>query len=415
MLNGAARPAQQAASFSSFALSVASLFSTLSSRRNHENLLGTAARVMVAAVLLISRLLLILSCINPALRFPLSNSPLITSPLSLLPLFHLLPLLPPPRPPHYRWTPEKADWPYFRELLDGGSTRILRQLAELRDLGASDQQQRQQVINDMWRVFRDWVFAAAVPAVGRKKCGRVNRERWHRRVPGVKEANLAYHKANRRHCRLSPERRTAESHAALVAARSHYRRTVALAKQKVWDDLCARIERSGNSKDFWSNFRSTVGSPSLPVSSVHHAKDPLPLNPTAARDSLARHFADACSPFPHTPASARNTEHISVWQRGLRDTESDPRTDNTPISVATVKDFCKKARRSAAVGADQFSPHFLAEGSVSFFTAFTIIVNYSWDHAVLPSDWRVANVCALFKGGNADPSSPDSFRPISNT
>ena len=320
---------------------------------------------------------------------------------------------PPPRPPHYRWTPEKADWPYFRELLNDGAARIIRDLHVLRDSASP----RQEVINDMWRVFRDWVFAAAVPAVGRKKCGSINRERWHLRVPGVKEANLAFHTIHRRHCRPQPERRTAESHAALAAARSHYRRTVAAAKQKVWDDLCARIEKSGSSKNFWSNFRSTVGSPSLPVSSVHHAKENLPLNPAAARDALARHFADACSPFPHTYASERNTEHISVWQRGLKDTESDPRTDNTTISVMTVQQFCKKARRSAAVGVDQFSPHFLAEGSasVSFCIVFTIIVNYSWDYAVLPSDWRVANVCALFKGGSADPSSPDSFRPISLT
>lgn len=137
-----------------------------------------------------------------------------------------VPLAPPPCPPHYRWTPDKADWPYFRELLDDSSARIPRDLGVLRDSAGA----RQQVINDMWRVLRDWVFTAAVPAVGRKKCGRVNRERWHMRVPGVKEVNLAFHTIHRRHCRLQPERRTAESHAALAAARSHYRSTVALAK-----------------------------------------------------------------------------------------------------------------------------------------------------------------------------------------
>jgi hypothetical protein len=106
-------------------------------------------------------------------------------------------------------------------------------------------------------------------------------------------------------------------------------------------------------------------------------------------------------------------EGIRVWYRGLRRDESDPRTDEH-FSVETVAAYCKRARTTAAMGPDHFSPHFLVQGSQSFYEAFTAVINYSYDHGVLPSDWRCANVCALFKGGNADATSPDSFRPISH-
>jgi hypothetical protein len=323
----------------------------------------------------------------------------------------------PSRPIHSRWRTESADWSLFRDIQTAAAPRLMTRLRAYaaapneESVGATDHGSKQVIVDRMWCLLRDSTFDAAMVAVGRKKCGRVNREQWYRRVPGVKEANTAFHRAHRSHCR-SP---TPQSHAAMVEARRHFRVTAAAAKQKVWDDLCSRVEKSGDARGFWSNFQATIGQPPLPVTSVHHSHAQLPMDAASARNSLAQHFADACSPFPHTAKSTENEEHIKVWYRGLKRDEFDPRTDNTSISLATVTRFCQRTRRTAALGADQFSPHFLAEGSESFFIALTYLFNYSYDHGVIPSEWRVANVCALYKGNGADPSSPDSFRPISLT
>jgi hypothetical protein len=315
----------------------------------------------------------------------------------------------PKRAPHYRWTPERADWDLFKRLLDlSEGEYIAAHRLNLTDPRFNMSYQTR--VDHMWRAFRDWVFDAAVIAVGRKRCGRTNREQWYRRVPGVAEANTEFHRLHRLHCRNM----TTDSAAALRSARRHFRNTCALAKQKVWDDLCSRIEKSGNSKQFWANFHATIGQPALPVSSVHHPSSGLPLNPAAAREHLASHFADACAPFPHSDTSRNSEEGIRCDLRGIDPNESDFRTASD-FDVDLVTRFCRSSKLGSALGADQFSPYFFHHGSSSFYAAYTALVNFSWTHGVVPSDWRCANICALFKGHGADPSSPDSFRPISLT
>ena len=315
-----------------------------------------------------------------------------------------------PRAVHYRWTPERANWSLFTQIQDDAASRLFDRMAAIIRATNAGSLNKQASIDQQWLLIRDFVFDAASVAVGRKRCGRTDRSQWYRRVPGVVEANTAFHRAHRLHCR----RKTPESAAALTAARRHFRSVSALAKQKVWDDLCARIEKSGDSKSFWSNYHATVGQPSLSVVSVHHPSSGLPLDPADARDHLAAHFSAACSPFDHTPASKSNEEEIGPWYRSLNDEEKDA-GPQVQFNIEQVTTYCKKAKLSSALGADDFSPWFLARGSNSFYKAFTDLVNFSYNQGVLPSDWRCANVCALFKGNGADPSSPDSFRPISLT
>ena len=320
------------------------------------------------------------------------------------------PSSPASRPPHYRWCSERADWSLFAQFQDDAAPRLFARLEAARCEAAAGEVSMQQSIDRQWLLLRDFVFDAAMIAVGRKRCGRTDRSQWFRRVPGVREANREFHRAHRLHCR----RKTPESLAALTAARKLFRSVAALAKQKVWDDLCARIEKSGDSKSFWANYYATVGQPSLPVVSVHHPSSGLPLDPADARNHLAAHFSEACSPFPHTTSSKSMEEGIRAWRGSVKRDEK----DNGPpcqFSVELVTKYCKRAKLSSAMGVDELSPWFLARGSESFYKAFTALVNYSYDHGVLPSDWRCANVCALFKGNGADSSSPDSFRPISLT
>ena len=87
----------------------------------------------------------------------------------------------------------------------------------------------------------------------------------------------------------------------------------------------------------------------------------------------------------------------------------------TSAPMGEVRTICRKSKGNSALGPDDFSPHFLRNGPDSFYLALTMIFNYSWRHGVLPLAWRSANICALYKGHGNEPSSPDSYRPISLT
>lgn len=88
---------------------------------------------------------------------------------------------------------------------------------------------------------------------------------------------------------------------------------------------------------------------------------------------------------------------------------------DVPFTLDELADTCRKAKVNSAMGPDNFSPHFLAQGSRSLFACLLALVNFSWQHGVVPLSWRSANIFALFKGKGALATSPDSYRPISLT
>ena len=315
-----------------------------------------------------------------------------------------------PRPPaveYSRWDIEHADWPFFRQLLDetGAAT-----LASIQATLSSPALPPADALERAWSLFLDFVLGCARIAVGVKRVSNRPRKHWCKAVPGVTAANVALQKATRRHAR----HRTPTNLDLRRQARQHLATVVRAAKGKMWFDLCAKVSAAPSSKLMWAAFGRTTPHPSTPPSSVQLPGSPLPATEHAALNNLAAHFASCCSLFPPTDASRERDEQMDEFWRHVDPADADPARD-VPFTIAEVTAVCRKAKVNSAMGPDDFSPHFLAQGSPALFACLAALVDFSWARAVLPIAWRSANIYALYKGKGALASSPDSYRPISLT
>ncbi len=164
----------------------------------------------------------------------------------------------------------------------------------------------------------------------------------------------------------------------------------------------------------WHAFGRTTPHPSTPPSSVQAPGAPPPASEHAALNNLAAHFAACCSTFPPTDESRVRKEVVDEFITQV-DPAEDGGVSDRPFTLAQVEAVCKRAKVNSAMGPDSFSPHFLVHGGPSLYACLGVLINFSWKHAVLPLEWRSANIFALFKGKGAAPSLPDSYRPISLT
>ena len=306
-----------------------------------------------------------------------------------------------------RWDIEHADWPMFRLLLEDTGAAAL---ASIHAALAAPALTPNAAMERGWCLFLDYVLGCARIAVGVKRVSNRPRKHWCKAVPGVAVANLALHKATRRYAR----RRTGNNLELRREARQHLAQVVRAAKGKMWFDLCAKVSAAPSSKLMWAAFGRTTPHPTTPPSSVQLPGSPLPATEHAALNNLAAHFASCCSLFPPTIASRERDEQMDEFWRRIDPAEVDAAGD-VPFTIDEVAAVCRKAKVNSAMGPDDFSPHFLAQGSRSLFACLAVLVDFSWARAVLPVAWRSANIYALYKGKGALASSPDSYRPISLT
>lgn len=305
-----------------------------------------------------------------------------------------------------RWDIEHADWSLFRQLLDDRGAAALASIQATLSLPARSRPDR---MEHAWSLFLDFVLGCARIAVGVKRVSNRPRKHWCMAVPGVAAANTALQNATRAYAR----HRTPANLELRRQARLLFGTVVRAAKGKMWADLCAKVSAAPSSKLMWSAFGRTTPHPTTPPSSVQLPGSPLPPTEHAALNNLAQHFADCCSLFPHTDESRKRERGVNRYLSNIDPTEADAR--DTPFTVAEVAAVCRRAKVNSAMGPDDFSPHFLAQGSPSLFACLGALIDFSWEHAVLPVAWRSANIYALYKGKGAVASSPDSYRPISLT
>jgi ribonuclease HI len=263
----------------------------------------------------------------------------------------------------------------------------------------------------IWREILHMFEVAAdgcVKDVSRSPPNRKPKHWWNDDLSGLLRS---YRRARRHYLR---HRSDAAARAAHKAAKRAFHSAVSNAKRDSWyTGVCAAVE-SNDHRVQWSAFQRSKGSARVHIDSIANADGSVPHSPQQAANNLAAHFAHVCS-IPADVAGNPNVEEEcrATVSRLAASRAFDPVFD-TSFTAEDVRAVCAVSRLSAAVGPDRIPAHFLRHASDGMVEALTRCFNFSWHHAVLPQDWRSADVRPLYKGKGAT-SDPDSYRPISLT
>ena len=82
-----------------------------------------------------------------------------------------------------------------------------------------------------------------------------------------------------------------------------------------------------------------------------------------------------------------------------------------PVEVEEVRCMLEHLSAAKSPGSDSFSPIFLRQCATTLSTSLTSIINESLSSGTVPEDYKLANVCPVYKGGER--SDPSNYRPIS--
>ena len=92
---------------------------------------------------------------------------------------------------------------------------------------------------------------------------------------------------------------------------------------------------------------------------------------------------------------------------------SKPTIGSLIVTLPGVIKQLTSLKPNKASGPDQIPPWFLKEYTHEIGPILTLIYQASIDSGIVPSRWKYANVCGVFKGGQK--SNPCNYRPISFT
>jgi hypothetical protein len=160
----------------------------------------------------------------------------------------------------------------------------------------------------------------------------------------------------------------------------------------------------------WKEYHSMLRAEAFPATAVSSKQDKLADSPKEALDTLAVHFAETCS----LPADKLEpSEHLRA---GLAEAERTPSSEDGVFELKTVATACKNLKKlNAAPGPDKIPARFLKHAGKTAIECLTFVLNFTWQHGVLPQRWREANVIPLYKESTTDRGDPNNYRPISLT
>lgn len=172
------------------------------------------------------------------------------------------------------------------------------------------------------------------------------------------------------------------------------------AKATYEENLISRLSDPNiTSKKFWALTKSLYGDKRIiPIPSLEHMGHPVSDN--AQKAEIFNAFFTSHSvlpePLPPLPPFAFRTHS---------------RLSSIEVDSITVLRILKALKVSSATGPDGIGNRILKEISVGIHRHLSTFFQYCLDNAYFPKEWKVANVCPVFKASLR--SKKENYRPIS--
>jgi hypothetical protein len=332
--------------------------------------------------------------------------------------------VPPPIDPidksHTTWIFEKANWPLFQtklQLLLSENAFLIYYRSAISDLSPSAPngiEIRQHLIDDMTTSLNDSILAAATLSIPTKHISVRSKHYFNDPsvLPAIRKKNAALRRF--RAFRTCPIRRSN-----WYQARDELKHVLTQAQANSLQQLLEKLQHPDeHGKLLWSVFQKSFSfpfsSPTAPsLGNICNPQGEIPTSFQHSINNLAQFFEHAGDP-PSSYHESSDTKHF--FRHLPRNLQNDRRDDpTTPISSDDVATMCEKQNCDTSNGPDNISARFIKNGGVALHNALTLVFNFSLTHSIVPSIWRTAHMTCLFKGPPLDPTSSNSYRPISLT
>jgi hypothetical protein len=312
------------------------------------------------------------------------------------------PFIIPKRTDEYvRWRVETADWPTYFEMLETRFASMLNRFDEtIMGVAAQD------AVDGLWAAFLDAIWDVALPTVGLKRVSSSRKPWWSSELSAVLQQ---FHTARRRFLK---RRNCPAARQNYLYQRKRWRNAVKAAKEDCWSRQCANLE-GADGRVIWSRWNA-ANSPleRFPVDQIVDDTGEPPSTVPEGLNRLAKHFAKQCS----LPAEAKRSEFDRATCEFAEAASPTlvPSPADTPFLLGDVKKQLARVPLTAA-GADKLHPMLLRRLPHSGAVYLQRLFNFSWDNAVLPQQWKLANVCPIIKDRHGPRNDATNYRPISLT
>ena len=174
------------------------------------------------------------------------------------------------------------------------------------------------------------------------------------------------------------------------------------AKQKHYKELL--LENSQNPSKFWNCIKELFPKTTTPITATT-SNDPSKNLEKA--NSLCNFFSNVAHSLKSKAFKLRDFK----WEMPKVQTSNFHSFHFAYVSRIFVERELKKLQRRKAAGIDNIPPGLLKDAAHPVSGPLTHIVNLSLSTGIVPSEWKVAKVTAIHKGGST--SDQNNFRPIS--
>jgi Reverse transcriptase (RNA-dependent DNA polymerase)/Endonuclease-reverse transcriptase len=298
---------------------------------------------------------------------------------------------------------DRADWASYVQLLDLQSAQAS---VDIRMTAARHRCSPAVAISKMCSIVQECIAMAQSQSVPQKHSN-AKAKHWWSAVPGVPEALARLRRARRQKHR----RKTAEARQEFRLAVAAWKAKVTEAKAASWDRFCNKIYDPATGKVNWRRLHAATHEPDTSsLASIANPGQPPPCSLAESLDRLGLYYSSVSS----APQTRPHDECILKFVNSYSSRKDAPGVLDSDFTLDKLNDECLRLF-DCAPGPDNLSALLLKNAPDSFRRVLLQVFNFSWSHGVLPNDWLIAHVCAIYKRHRAPRNLPKSYRPISLT